>query len=91
MNDDREAVRYGHTIRGQDDNAAVTIAIAGYSNPISRQALQFGESRTLLSFEPSIDSQDRDPTPSTSDFTGTYVESEGIDAGTNRRDVRDQV
>lgn len=71
VNDDCKAARCGHTIRGWGDNAALAIAITGYSNLVSRP----GEiwRKDFAAFRAQIDFQDRDTNPSTSDSTGTNV------------------
>ncbi|KAH7030287.1 hypothetical protein BKA57DRAFT_541270 [Linnemannia elongata] len=85
VNNDCEAVQCGHTIRGRDDNAAVAIAIAGYSNLVSRDRLTSGVRRTLPPFEPRLIPKIATPTPSTSESTGTIIDSEGISSGASSR------
>ncbi|KAG0316071.1 hypothetical protein BGZ97_007464 [Linnemannia gamsii] len=64
VNRDCEAAQCGYTIRGRDDNAAVAIAIAGYSNLTSRDTLKTGERRTLPPFEPRLRPRIATPKPS---------------------------
>ncbi|KAF9146145.1 hypothetical protein BG015_011688 [Linnemannia schmuckeri] len=85
---DCESVQSSHTIRGRDDNAAVAIIIAGYSNLTSREKLKSGERGTLLPFEPRHRPKIANPTPSTSDSTGSNSHSEGIRSELSRTSSR---